>query len=163
MSEPAEAGGLEQKALQALTTQVDWETARVSNVRAGELHAICGEVASDIYPVPRPFIVLPGGEAVVNLHDRVRVEDLQDSFAGFYLEMCASAEEKEEANRLARAAAEEQAARELDSFLANMAAAKQQELKAEAAAADPQPTAERPKESSRAETFSDAVIRPQSE
>ena len=67
--------------------------ARLANVRSVPGGAICGEVEAGIEGALHPFVVLPGGEAVVSAGPELRLEDPDDPFPDLYMRYCASVEE----------------------------------------------------------------------
>jgi hypothetical protein len=68
--------------------------ARLSNVRAGSLGAVCGEVAQPLgggrFGQPLPFLVTRGGVAMVSSTPNVNFRDPDDLFPDVYVQMCAS-------------------------------------------------------------------------
>lgn len=79
---------------EALTLAVpNAAAARLANVRSVPGGAICGEVETGSEDALNPFVVLPGGEAVVSAAPELRLEDPDDPFPDLYMRYCASVEE----------------------------------------------------------------------
>ena len=67
--------------------------AHYADVRSGSGGAICGKVEIGATGVLYPFLVLPGGSALVSTAPELRLEDPEDPFPDLYMQHCASVEE----------------------------------------------------------------------
>ena len=94
---PEEAAQVRGRVETALGAALTDPILRYANVRQGVREAICGEVetsaAGGAGTGLRPFIVTPGGEAVISATPALRLEEPSDPFPDLYMEYCASAEE----------------------------------------------------------------------
>ena len=91
---PEAAARLRARAMAALGTVLPAAaTAAYANLRIGLEGTICGEVDAGDALGRRPFVVTPGGAAMLSTTSELRLEDPNDPFPDLYMRYCASTDE----------------------------------------------------------------------
>lgn len=148
------------------------EGVQIINVRAGETNSICGDLRT-ASGLERRFIVTPAGSVIMTESKTIAYADPLDSFAGYYLALCATSAERATAQEEIKAAAEAEAlalAKEVEALDATAAGnyvpfdepTSDATLSPPKSPSDARPLEAAPRDPPSIRPFSDAVLRPKS-